>query len=162
MNALLRIMLSLIALVLCVFTVMPLVRTNVWWVRIFDFPRVQITVVMVVVLLAWGVVYMMARRREHSEAGDAGPDKGWHRVAAFVPVLLLVALFWQGYRIFPYTPLASYQVEYVKGAERADTVRLLINNVRYDNRQTDELLETIEKSDPDLILLVEPTQWWAD
>ena len=39
---------------------------------------------------------------------------------------------------------------------------MLIHNVRYDNRQTDELLESIEQTDPDLILLVEPTQWWEE
>ena len=111
MNALLRITLSLIGLALCVFTVMPVLRTSAWWVRVFDFPRVQITVVMVAALLAWAVVYMMGRRRKQSEAVASGPDKRWRRMAAVVPVLLPVVLGWQGYRIFPYAPWPTFRLK---------------------------------------------------
>jgi endonuclease/exonuclease/phosphatase (EEP) superfamily protein YafD len=158
----LRIALILVAVALCVFTVMPVVNTSAWWVRIFDFPRVQIAAAMGVALVAWVVVYVLDHRRKQSEVGTAGRGKGWRWTAAVVPVLLLAGLFWQGYRIFPYTPLAAHQVENARGDEHAETLRLLIYNVRYDNGQTDELLETIDKTDPDLILLVEPTHWWED
>ncbi len=141
---------------------MPAVRTSAWWVRVFDFPRVQIVAAMVVVLLGLGVVYFLDRGGKQAEAGAAGHGKARTRTAVIVPVLLLAALCWQCYRIFPYTALATYQVESAKDDERANTVRLLIYNVRYDNRQANELLETIDKTDPDLILLVEPTQSWEE
>lgn len=162
MYTFLRIMLTLIALALCASTVMPAVRTNAWWVRIFDFPRVQIAAAMVVVLVAWGVVYVLERRRKQSEVGTVGRGKVWRRTVAFVPVVLVAALLWQSVRIFPYTRLAAYQVENATDEERFVSVRVLVYNVRYDSRQIDVLLDTIGETDPDLILLMEPTQWWED
>lgn len=182
-----RIILTGIALLLCGFTVMPFVRTSAWWVRGFDFPRVQITVMMAVVLVALGLVQILEwRRRRTAEpedqveaqmGSDAGEGAGSEvrpaerdrkaccrrasvALPALVTVLLAAALAWQCFRIFPYTPLAAYQVENVSDAEPGDTVRVLIYNVRYDNRQTEALLACIDETDPDLILLVEPTHWW--
>lgn len=33
-----------LALVVCVTTFVPFIRTDLWWVRIFDFPRMQLLV----------------------------------------------------------------------------------------------------------------------
>jgi endonuclease/exonuclease/phosphatase (EEP) superfamily protein YafD len=165
MHALLRILLSLLALALCIATLIPLIRTNAWWVRVFDFPRVQIVVLMLVVFLAMGAVALWSHRRKKPEASRR--TKLWSRAYALVPILLLAALAWQLFRIHPYTALAAHQMEdatFESDAARqeADTVRLLIYNVRYDNRAVAELLETIDDTDPHVILLVEPTNWWHE
>lgn len=163
MHAFLRISLSLLALALCIATLIPLIRTNAWWVRVFDFPRVQFVVLMVLVLLAMGAVALWSHRRKKRNASRR--TKLWSRAYALVPILLFAALTWQLVRIYPYTALAAHQMEDATfendaARQKADTVRLLIYNVRYDNRAVDELLETIDATDPHAILLVEPTTWW--
>jgi endonuclease/exonuclease/phosphatase (EEP) superfamily protein YafD len=153
MHALLRILLSLLALALCIATLIPLIRTNAWWVRVFDFPRVQIVVLMLVVFLAMGAVALWSHRRKKPEASRR--TKLWSRAYALVPILLLAALAWQLFRIHPYTALAAHQMEdatFESDAARqeADTVRLLIYNVRYDNRAVAELL-IVAKEVADLV-----------
>ena len=77
-------------------------------------------------------------------------------------VALTIALLWQCFRIFPYTFLAPVQMHAARSDDAGNLLRLLIFNVRYDNRPSDELLELVRETDPDVILLVEPTGWWKD
>jgi endonuclease/exonuclease/phosphatase (EEP) superfamily protein YafD len=151
------------AVVLCVFTLLPLLTTNEWYVRIFDFPRVQLIVTMVLTLAAFGIeAAIHARRAEQPDRSDRPRKPSRLRRIARVapPVLLALAACWQGYRILPYTPLGTIQLQRSADPDAADTLRLLIFNVRYDNTDTGTLFGLIEKEDPDVILLVEPTDWW--
>ena len=153
-----RIIIALLASALVVTTLMPLVRANDWWVRGFDFPRVQACVFIVIVLLAYGVVVVVDIRRGDFPPGPAGLRFAW----LVVPVALLLALAWQAYRILPYTPLAAHQMEDADEIEPGRSLRLLTYNVRYDNRDAESLLRLIDELEPDAVLLAEPTQWWAD
>lgn len=154
----LRILLAVLALALCVSTLMPIVRTTEWWVRGFDFPRVQLVVIMVVVLLAQVALGVLAYRQNSGPA----PSLASLISRAIIPALLLVALLWQCSRILPYTPLASVQMERSRESAPQDSLRLLIFNVRYDSRESLALLRLIDEARPDVVLLAEPTQWWKD
>jgi endonuclease/exonuclease/phosphatase (EEP) superfamily protein YafD len=124
-------------------TALPLVRKGAWWIRMFDFPRLQITIISAVtlaVLLAAG---------DHSSA--------WHNSLA---ALLALALIYQAYMMFPYTVLARPQVEQARSAGPDNTIALLFANVLMTNRDSQALLSIIREEEPDVILAVETDAWW--
>jgi endonuclease/exonuclease/phosphatase (EEP) superfamily protein YafD len=121
-------------------TGLSVLKFECWWIRIFDFPRLQLATLSAVVLGA-NLAFL-----------PLGPLL-WTGVA-----LTAFALIGQALSIIPYTPLWSKQTKQAVGG--LPTLRLLIANVEMENRRADGLFEFIERTDPDLILLCEPDQWW--
>ena len=134
--------LVLLGTAVIVATALPLLRANAWWIRWFDFPRLQILVLAAGVLAAYAPF-----------AGDSLFSLG------FI-ALLAAALAYQCYMMFPYTALARKQVEQSRRATRESTVRLLYANVLMHNRASERLKEMIREMAPDLVLAVEADAWW--
>ncbi len=142
---------EVIAWLMVLFTGLPLIRTHYWWVRILDFPRMQIVVVMVCMLGTYPNVHEMDHWLEFVLLG-----------------LLVVALGIQFWYIYPFTMLAPIQALKYKpspqheGADSGNTIRIMLSNIRMDNHKTDRFLQIVKQADPDLILVNEPNHWWAD
>lgn len=130
-------------------TVLPFVRSEEWWIRIFDFPRAQIAISGVLLTFAYLYFWDPQRVIEYVVFG-----------------LLLICVAYQVIQIWPYTPLAPKQVQSadqpVEARDTAPRLSILIANVLMDNRESDRFLELVESSDPDVILTVEVDAWWAD
>lgn len=124
-------------------TAIPLARADAWWVRIFDFPRLQITVLLI---LIFAITLLI---REDPSAADN----------VFFVALFLSAAY-QCYRMFPYTTLARPEVQKSQRAEPERRIRLLIFNVLMDNDQSSKLLKLIAQHDPDVVLTVETNARW--
>lgn len=132
-------------------TLLSFSRSPHWFVRLWDFPRVQMAVVAVLLGGLYALFFFRDRPLE------------WVFLAA-----LLLCVLWQSYKIYPYTPLARVQVERSEripesaaaGAERP-TFRLLISNVLMENQRHDRLLQVVREEDPDLVLAVETDHRWA-
>jgi endonuclease/exonuclease/phosphatase (EEP) superfamily protein YafD len=127
-------------------TLLNLSRSPHWFVRGWDFPRVQIALL----AGAAGVVYALCC------AGGSALD--WAFLAA-----VLGCVLWQFSRIFPYTPLAPRRVQRSR-AGRADPkrrLRLLISNVQMENTQHERLLALVREADPDILLAVETDERWV-
>jgi endonuclease/exonuclease/phosphatase (EEP) superfamily protein YafD len=125
-------------------TVLPFFRKDEWWIRIFDFPRLQITVITAVVIAA----YLPFR-------GDSIFEFG------FLTALIL-CLSYQGTMMYPYTRLSRRQVQWSKNSTKKSTVSLLFANVLIENRNAARLKEIIKRADPDLILTAEVDEWWRE
>src|SRR5688572_18191338 len=113
-------------------TVLPFLRKDEWWIRIFDFPRLQITLITAVIIAA----YLPFR-------GDSVVEHGFL-------LALTVCLLYQGYMMFPYTRLSPKQVQWSKKATRESSFSLLFANVLIDNRNAARLKKIIRECDPDL------------
>ena len=123
-------------------TAVPLVKRPDWWIRSFEFPRLQIAFFGILAIILFA---------------------GAFRVGIFDFVILFTGIFavgWQIYFIFPYTPLASKEVISASNPEAKNTFNLLLANVLMSNRCSQDLLDVIKFINPDLILLLEPDQWW--
>lgn len=138
-----KLSLILLGCVLLLATVLPHIRSDAWWIRVFDFPRLQIAVALGVVALAYLFVYRFGHRLE----------------TAFLAALLLAAAY-QGYRILPYTALAKTQVAGETACPSGARLRVLAANVLMDNREAGRFLALVEAADPDLVLAVETDGWW--
>lgn len=137
--------LSITGWLLIAATVLPLVRAEHWVVRVFDFPRLQITVIFALIFAAYLWV------REDPSLADN----------LFLGALSL-CLAYQLWRMWPYTPLHPRQV---KRAERKDDPRslsLLISNVLETNRNAEKLCAVVRDRDPDVVLLVETDSLWEE
>ena len=128
-------------------TLLPLLRQTAWWIRIFDFPRLQIVLALLLALaggLGLGGLY-------------GGP------VQLTFLALMVGAIVYQAFRILPYTPLHGKQVA---DSTRADDPRaqlsLAVMNVMQYNRQGPLALATLQKAAPDVIMAVETDDWWRE
>lgn len=125
-------------------TLLPLLPGNAWWIRGFEFPRVQLAVLTLVVLTV------------HSFVSDwwARP---LDRVAA---VALALCIVFQLFRIFPYTILHRKQMLSATNPADDDCLSLIVSNVLMTNRNAAALLGQIAEHRPDLVLAVETDEWW--
>ncbi|MFN6964096.1 MAG: endonuclease/exonuclease/phosphatase family protein [Pyrinomonadaceae bacterium] len=136
--------LILLSILVTLLSLLSSIRSDVWWIRIWDFPRLQ--VLCATFLLLTAVVYF---------ADAVGP-----LTPALAAVLLLGALY-QAYMIYPYTALARAQVLRSRDKRPGERVRLLFANVLMTNRNSARLIEIIRAIDPDIIMAAETDEWWA-
>jgi endonuclease/exonuclease/phosphatase (EEP) superfamily protein YafD len=124
-------------------TLLPFLRTDWWWVRVLDFPRLQVGVLAAVTAIL--ALLVLDRRRR--------------RVRALF-ILLLASFGYQSSEVYPFTFLASKQVEATAGCPETGRVSLLIANVLMTNRRAEPLLRLVQQRDPDLVLATETDRWW--
>lgn len=129
-----------LAIVIFVMTFLPMWNTNIWWIRVLDFPRLQIAVAGISVLFA--ALFLSGANR------------------TIVTVLMLAACGYQLWRIFPYTSFDAVEMELAASAP--DEIKILSSNVLMENTRHDLLLDLIEKFDPDIVLLMETGRTWID
>ncbi|HYP07187.1 MAG TPA: endonuclease/exonuclease/phosphatase family protein, partial [Bryobacteraceae bacterium] len=138
----LQLTLLALAWVLIVATALPFVRRAVWWIRVFDFPRSQITV------LAFAVALVLLLRYENDP---------WQTVTLSV---LLVSTCYQLWELSRYTPLRRVQALPNELNEPDRRVRILTANVLMSNRNVKQYLDLVQRHDPDVIVLAEADQYW--
>ena len=134
--------LTLLGSLLVAGTLLPLARFKRWWVRVLDFPRLQVAVALALVLAAHGTLV------------SSGPG-GW-----VLRGLMVVCLALQIRRILPFTRLGPVQVQPSERPREGRAVRLMFANVLQTNRHADGLLALIRESDPDVVLALETDAWW--
>ena len=142
-----RLAVGLLAIFLVVGTALPLLRSETWWIRIFDFPRIQIAVLLGLTLAAYAALHVFGRLRSCEYA---------------LAALVGLALIWKLYSIAPYTVFYPHDMKASHAQDDANRISILIYNVRYDNREVAALRTLIRDTHPDIVLLSEPTQWWLD
>ncbi len=126
-------------------TLLPLIRWHDWWIRWFDFPRLQILLTGVLL-----IGLQLAR----------GVRMSW--TGAILFAALLVCVGFQAYRIFPYTRLSGVQAKKTHEKAQGYTLRLVTANVLMHNRQVEQYLRVLDEADPDIILTTEADAWWAE
>ncbi|SDX65005.1 endonuclease/exonuclease/phosphatase family protein [Hymenobacter psychrophilus] len=145
----LLLVISVLALLL---TLLSLLTAQVWWLKVLDFPRFQLLLTHLAVLLGLAGLLGLGRRQ---------------RQATRRTVLVLAGLGAgiQLYFLLPYLPLAPRPVPDATPAEAADTtarLRLLEANVLQKNTRADLLLARVAEQQPDLVLALETDQGWVN
>jgi endonuclease/exonuclease/phosphatase (EEP) superfamily protein YafD len=126
-------------------TLITLLRLDDWKVRVFDFPRLQISVALVIMILLSSLLYDF--------------QETWNFI---LMCLLIVSLFYQMTRIIKYTVLWKKQVKGSKGGDLENLVSVMVSNVYQPNRQSGKLIRYVNVVKPDLLLILESNQWWED
>ncbi|MBZ9557073.1 MULTISPECIES: endonuclease/exonuclease/phosphatase family protein [unclassified Modicisalibacter] len=135
--------LAIVAALLLIATLIPFLHLRHWWVRGFDFPRLQLAVAgLVVGLLALWL------------------STGSWRIGTIAACLLVIAI--QGRHILPWTPLWRKQVTDASDDGDWRDLTLLVANVLTPNRNAAGLLRQIQAERPDLVLTLESDAWWGE
>lgn len=145
LSGIMKTVLVVLSLLLVLATAIPILTFDQWWVRIFDFPRVQITIFGILLLLFYLYFWNIHRLSE-----------------AVVLGLLVLALGYQLVKIFPYTPLSPKQVLAAESSSDDANLSMLVANVLMENRKSEEFLALVRDYDPDVILTLETDDWWEE
>ncbi|WP_224996609.1 endonuclease/exonuclease/phosphatase family protein [Cesiribacter sp. SM1] len=134
---------GLIVLVL-VGTFLPLIPSSRWWVRMWDYPRLQAFFLALLAMLMFFIFYYHRRKR-----------------GKLLMLLLAGVVVYQAVKAFPYTPFAPKQVLETEG-DPQDTsfLSLLVVNVLQYNKNHLALLKLIEEKAPDIVLTLESDSAW--
>jgi endonuclease/exonuclease/phosphatase (EEP) superfamily protein YafD len=118
-------------------------KRDEWWIRMFDFPRLQISFItlgaMALLLLPW----------------DNLSTWTWLLLA-----MLLISLIYQLAKIYPYTFFSRKQVRAYKGEDDERCISILISNVLTTNTKYGQLIGLVKHYRPDILLTLETDLKW--
>lgn len=128
----------------CVLTVKPFFRNSNWFIRLGDFPRLQILLILTIALVLLVITF------------------DYQSIFDYLFALgLLVSVIYQIQTILPFTIFHRKEVQDARLPDEDETnISLLIFNILMENRQFERVLKLIETYEPDVILLAEPNVWW--
>lgn len=146
LRSLLRILLVALIVLVFVGTLLPLFPSSRWWVRIWDYPRLQAFFLALLAMLLYYIFFYYKRKR-----------------GTFLMLALVAIVAYQAYKAFPYTPLAPKQVLQSEGdPQDTDFISLLVANVLQDNQEHQRLLAMVEAQQPDLLITLESDSVWQE
>lgn len=135
-------------LILCAISIittgLPLINTTLWWVRIFDFPRIQIALLIFISVIL--TFYYL--------------DFRWSFKLPLI-LVLAVCLLYQLKFVVVYTPLYKTQAKKSTKHVAENRFTLLVSNVRMENDDKGHFQLLVNKVNPDVVLINEPDQKWA-
>ena len=121
-----------------------MINTTAWWIRIFDFPRIQIGALsLLAIILAY--IYV--------------DFKWWYKIPLLI--ILAVTLVYQVQFVVVYTPLYKTQAKDSKRPITENSITLLVANVRMENDDKESFHARVRTYNPDILLINEPDQAWA-
>ena len=140
---------EIIMLIVCGLFLIPslasVTRFDQWWIRAFDFPRLQISILITVVIILAIIVF------DFSE------------VIHFIAVaLLIISLIYQLEKIYPYTWFAKKEVMKFEDGDPTDNISILVSNVLTPNKDYHKLLEIVNRRKPDILLTLESDEKWEE
>lgn len=141
----LRTLLYLLGGSIILFTLIPLIRSDHWSFRIFEFPRAQ-KLAICFILLILSVSYLKFDSLE----------------AMLFTAALFLNMCYLLYQVLPFTPVAPKQMQDTAQQLPGQFLSIMVSNVYQYNRRADKLLRVIKKNEPDVLLLVETDEWWKE
>lgn len=140
----LYVILPLIA-VLVIISLLPLIETNIWWIRYLDFPRLQLAILLVLLL----ALFLALR--------PGGGRLGWAGL-----LLAVIGLGYHAYKLYPYSGVFQKMAIEPDTCQNTPVLRVMVANVQRRNENAEEFLNLVSEADPDLLLVLETDAWWDE
>ena len=125
-----------------VLTLMPFVAVNYWWIRMFDFPHLQLTFLTSLAILLYVIRFDFRAWQDY----------------VFIAVLIGCVLF-QFTKIYPYTAFSDYEV---LEADSVSSLKFYTANVHQKNQETSKLISQIDAMNADVMLFTEVNNFWQN
>jgi len=124
-------------------TLLPFISTGFWFVRGWDFPRLQIALLAVPLLLATAVLAVRSESKWEPAV--------WSGVVACV-------LLWQISHVIPFSPVWPYEVPPARNT--SGLTKLMVVNLKIENDSYAAVTRQIREEAPDVLLLIEVNDAW--
>lgn len=141
----LKLFLEIAGTIVVLMSLVPLIRSDYWTFRVFEYPRLQKLVLSVSIA---GVYISLFLDYEVKTMLFAG---------AFVLNSCYLC-----YLIFPFTLLAKKVIMPAEKSLPENRLSILSSNVLQDNKNTAGCLRMIHRHDPDIVLLLETDRFWYE
>lgn len=132
-------------LLICFPSVASMTKFDYWWIRVFDFPRIQIAVLITLNIILGLYAYSFSY---------------WFQFV--ILAMLVVSLIYQCWLILPYTVLWPKQVLKYGGKDNKNEISILVSNVLTSNRKYNRLIDLIKLKNPDVFLTLESDHKWEE
>lgn len=126
-------------------TFVPLIKADHWWIRIFDYPRLQKLVIVLILGLLWLVPFSNSLGME---------DYIW------VICLAVCAIYLTG-KVLPFTLLGKKMIDTVPFHE-SNGIHILVGNVYQYNTSYQKAVQLVRKTNPDVVFFVETDKTWEN
>lgn len=133
---------GIIAIIL---TLLPLIPSDVWWIRMFDFPHLQLTSLTLIAILVYFISF----------------DIKNHKDFLFMFAMIFCFLFQFG-KIMPYTPLYDKEMYESSIADVDNDFKLFTANVLQDNLEYSKLTKQLNSLNADMMLFTETDEKWKN
>jgi endonuclease/exonuclease/phosphatase (EEP) superfamily protein YafD len=137
-----------LSVLLIALTLLPLIRSARWWIRVWDYPRLQLAIALLLLLAAQTGLALLDGDRTHT---------------AGIVFLVATACACAGqlFSIWPYTRAHRLQSLPARAAHDPDRrISLLVANVLQSNHNARGFLDIVREMNPDIIIAVETNGWW--
>lgn len=141
----LKAFLQAFGLVAIIFTLIPFIAEDYWWIRVFDFPHTQLTILTMVALLTYFIKFDIKRREDYIFA-----------------IVLGACFTYQLLKIYPYLPHGNYELLEASAESEDLEIKFYIANVLQDNENPNILIQEIERRDADVLLFMETNSRWMN
>jgi endonuclease/exonuclease/phosphatase (EEP) superfamily protein YafD len=139
-----RMLILILGCIIFCLSLLPLIKSDKWYIRVFDYPRSQKFWINLALLMLCIPLISLKRTADQFFIGAMLVNQAY--------LFLLIR---------PYTRLAAIQMIKMEQAP-GERLKVFVANVRQDNRDTSRLFAIMELENPEIVLLVETDQWWAD
>ena len=128
-------------------TAASLSTNDIWWIRFFDFPRIQLLFLVGLTFIGFFFVFDL---------------QSWWQI--LLSALLLFCVLYQIYHIFPYTRFSKKEVLRFSGEEKDEDFKIsfLVSNVFTPNKRSDKLIDLVRDEKPKLFLTLESDKRWEN
>lgn len=131
-----------VVIVLALATLVSLVAADAWWIRVFDFPRLQFAILLVI-----AIILLLATRSK--------------RLFIWLPVALLALAFQVG-QVLPYFSFMSKEAVDADECAASDRLHIASLNVLQSNTDYQSTIDYVRGEDPDIFLAMENDAAWTD
>ncbi len=137
--------LKIIGIIIIVMSLIPLIRKDFWIFRVFEYPRLQKLAVNIFLLIVYAIYQTSFQIADY----------------IFITALLL-NMFYLLVLIFPFSRFSKKQIGKTSNVDEENAISLMIFNVYQHNKNSKACLSLIEKTNPDIVCLVETDAWWQN
>ncbi|WP_372916924.1 endonuclease/exonuclease/phosphatase family protein [Salegentibacter sp.] len=136
--------LQIFGVIAVLLTLIPLVAADFWWIRVFDYMHIQLTLLTLTAIAAYFIRF----------------DIKWVQDYIFMGILLACFAF-QFLKIYPYTPLSAHEIGDSQNSE-APQISLFTANVLQKNEEHQKVVDEINRFDPDVMVFTETNTRWKN
>lgn len=126
-----------------IITLLPLIPADYWWVRMWNFPHIQVTVLTLFAILLYYITFSFRNKKD----------------VVFISVLIGCFIY-QFLIIVPYTPFHKKEVLDPTSLVKENTLKILTANVLQKNENNDKLVSLVRNLDADIMVFTEADTLW--